>query len=443
QVKVSARFYDDTGFCYAITRIDDATATVQLPAKTRMVVDIDGGVTPYTASAKYDNDPDAPGRLFDLDLSSLPSRTIVITANGSQPGATAVHLTITANRRPASAALPSGSNSPTSNPAAVVQTNSVTKGGSPVFVPQLKLVSETPTTVVVALDTDPATAANTSWTIDGAVEPGTSATVTLNVLQGAPAVQVKADLPGPGNVGNFTGFFRFDMPPAGTTLPEVLAFGVPSDNTHTSPAVDQGPTADWTPSFQGNQGSDAKSTIKALLDTLDPNTSIGIKGYASFETGGPVKHDYNEALAKRRADAFQGLIESIAPGRFTIATSSDMTNWVNQGDPNRNLFWKIEATWPPKPAPGTSTQGNVSRPSATPVKPVPVPDNPTSASPPAPPSWFKKVGAKVRIVKNHFVACEISGKFDIQTATENQLATGGVGHPDVPKFQGLGSQNPA
>ena len=442
QVKVSARFYDDAGFCYAITRIDDATAKVALPDHTRMVVDVDGGLTPYTASAKYDSDPDAPGRLFDLDLSSHPTRTIVITANGSQPGATPVHLTITANRKPASAALPPGSAAPAGSPAAVVQTTSVTRGADTVFSPQFKLVSETPTTAVIALDTDATTAAQTTWTINGVVQPGTSPTATLNVVQGATAVQVKADLPVTPAVSGFTAFFRFDQPP-NTTATQVAEFGLPADNTHTSTAVDEGITSPWTSSIDGVQSTNARKAITPLLNSLDPLTAITVKGYASLEPGGQGKFDYNDALASRRASAFNALIESISPAKFTVTHASDMTNWLNQGDPNRNLFWKIEATWAPKNAPGTSTVGNVSRPSAKPATPVPVPDNPTSANPPAPPSWFKKVGAKLRIVKNHFVACELSGKFDIQTAAESQLASGGVAHQDIPQFQGLGSQNPA
>jgi hypothetical protein len=442
QVKVSARFYDDTGFCYPITRLNDATATVALPDHTRMVVDIDGGLTPYTASAQYDSDPVASGRLFDLDLSSHPTRTILITANGSQPNATPVHLTITANRKPPSAALPPGSAAPASNPAALVQTTSVTKGSDTVFSPQLKLISETPTTVVIALDTDAATAAQTAWTIDGVVQPGTNPTATVTVIQGSPAVQVKADLPVTPAVSGFTAFFRFDQPPNITAV-EVTASGIPADNTHTSPAVDEGITSPWTTSLNGVQSSDAKSAITPLLKPLAALTPITVTGYASFETGGQVKFDYNDALANRRASAFNGLIESIAPGKFKVTPTSDMTNWANQGDPNRNLFWKIVASWPAKDVPGTSTLGNVSRPRAKPPTPVPVPDDPTGANPPAPPSWFKKVGAKLRIVKNHFVACELSGKFDIQTAAENRLATGGVAHHDIPQFQGLGSQNPA
>ena len=449
-VNVSARFYDDAGFCYAITRIDDATATVALPDHTRMVVDIDGGLTPYTASAQYDSDPKAQGRLFDLDLSAHPTRTILITATGSQPGALPVKLTITANRRPASAALPPGSSSPASNPAAVVQTTSVTQGTSTVFAPQLKLVSETPTSVTITLDTDTATAAETTWTIDGSVQFGTNPIVTFDVIQGAPAVQVEADLPEKIGVSGTTAFFRFDQPP-NVDDTQVRAFGIPPGNTNTTPAVDQGISSPWTPSFNGAASSDETSAITPLLNALNDHTPINIVGYASFETGaGQNKFDYNNALALRRAHAFQHLIEnlqtSLNPPKtfdFFPDPSADMTNWPNQGDPNRNLFWKIEATWKPVAAPATTILGNVSRPSATPPTPVPVPDNPTSATPPAPPSWFKKIGAKVRIVRNHFVACEISGKFDIQTAAENQLATGGVAHQDIPQFQGLGSQNPA
>ena len=41
-VKVSARFYDNNGRSYSITKSDDSTATVSIPAHTRMVVDVAG-----------------------------------------------------------------------------------------------------------------------------------------------------------------------------------------------------------------------------------------------------------------------------------------------------------------------------------------------------------------------------------------------------------------
>ena len=74
--------------------------------------------------------------------------------------------------------------------------------------------------------------------------------------------------------------------------------------------------------------------------------------------------------------------------------------------------------------------------------PVPVPDNPQNAPVPNPPNWFKKIDAKLRIVRDQFVACEVSGKFDIQTPTENELATGGVPNQQIPQWGDVGSQNP-
>jgi hypothetical protein len=52
------------------------------------------------------------------------------------------------------------------------------------------------------------------------------------------------------------------------------------------------------------------------------------------------------------------------------------------------------------------------------------------------------MGAKVRIVRNQFVACEVFGKFDIQTPAENQLRQGGVSDANMPALRRLGN-NPA
>src|SRR6185437_8497420 len=47
-VKVSARFYDAKDNYDAITLQEDNNTTVTIPDHTRMVVDIDDGITPYT-----------------------------------------------------------------------------------------------------------------------------------------------------------------------------------------------------------------------------------------------------------------------------------------------------------------------------------------------------------------------------------------------------------
>ncbi len=174
-----------------------------------------------------------------------------------------------------------------------------------------------------------------------------------------------------------------------------------------------------------------------------------MKGYASFEShDNPAitssDYQYNQQLALNRAQGLQALIQQHAG--LTVSAQAEMGGWgPAQGDPTRNVWWKAVAQWPPTNAPSTVITGTVHRDPAQnqPVTPTPVPDNPQNATPPAPPSWFKKIDAKVRIVRDHFVACEVSGKFDIQTPSENQLAAGGVPGAKIPTWGDVGSQNPA
>jgi hypothetical protein len=441
-VKVSARFYDATGRCYSITKSSDGnTATVTIPDHTRMVVDIDGGLTPYTASARIGGAADAPGRLFDVDFGSDTSLTVVITATGSQPGATPTTLTITAARQPDAAPAPPGSSSSstTDNPAVSVQTTSITQGTSSVTVPQLKLVSQTSSQATIALDTDPTTAAQTHWTING-TDSGVSAVITVDCAPGA-TVQVTAGLLGSTGVSSFTAYYRFDHPKPYVDDP--VAYATIPDNTHDVPAADEGLTTPWP------SGNDAATALNPLLNVLPDGTQITVTGYASFENGdnpSPSGNDwqYNNRLAANRATGLQGIIQRFQGKTFQFpATAADMSGWTSQGDPTRKIWWKAVASWPPQSTPGTTTTGTVSRRTAQPSTPVPVPDNPHDATPPPPPSWFKKIDAKVRIVRDHFVACEVSGKFDIQTPSENQLAQGGVSNAQIPQWGDVGSQNPA
>ena len=441
-VTVSARFYDAKQRCYGITKSPDGqTATVAIPDHTKMVIDIDGGLTPYTASAQIGGNPDSPGRLFDVSFGTDTTLTIVISATGAQPGATPTKLTITANLKPASAPPPSGTAPAPDNPAVTVETTSVTQNGLTVQEPQLTLISQTSSQATIALDTDQATAANTQWTMNG-TPAGTSPNLTVDCGPGL-TVDVTATLPGAPGVGTFTAYYRFDHPKPNVDDPASYA-AIPG-NTNTAPAADEGLTSPWP------SGSDAATALYPLLKDLPANTAITVKGYASYEAGDQTTTSsndwqYNNQLATNRATGLQAIIGKFPDTTFTNVTAApDMSNWPSQGPGlgTRETFWKAVATWPPQPAPGTVTAGTVSRPAEQPPQPAPVPDNPQDASPPPPPSWFKKVDAKVRIVRDHFVACEVSGKFDIQTPSENQLASGGVPNAQIPQWGDVGSQNPA
>lgn len=437
---LSARFYDDVGRFYGITKTSETTAIVALPDHVRMVVDIDGGLTPYMTNVAFDNDLPKSGRLFEFDLRPEPTHKIVISVEDSRKPIATGTLTITANRRPSSAAELQGSQPVvTSPPPAEVQTTSIVKGGSPVQEPKLLLVEETPNSATISLDPeDP----DTHWTIDGNYEEyGPRCIVSLPP---GSSLQVKAELPGSQGIDEFTAYYRFDRPSPGDNN-ATKAFAIIPDNTHTTPAPDQGTNSPWPP------GSDAGSALAPLLEALPPGTNIVIKGYASFESEkGETTRVYNTDLARRRAIGLQAIIENEKPDKdftFVPDPDADMSNWRGQGDPGRNLFWKAVASWPPESVPGTVTTGTVLRRPAQTTGTnttilVPVPDNPSEDTPPAPPIWFKRLGAKVRIVRDQFVACEVFGKFDINTAAESLLQQGKVPEDKMPALSGMG-ENPA
>jgi large repetitive protein len=439
-VTVSARFYDAAGRSYGITKsADGKTATVTIPQKTRIAVDIDGGLTPYTSKVTIGSQAEQQGRLFDVDFGSNTTLTIVIKATGSQPNAAETTLTITAALKTASALPPAGTTNSPENPAVTVQTTSITQGGNTVSAPALKLVSQTSAQATIAVDTDPATPVQTHWTVNG-VDKGTSATLTVDCAQGV-TVNVQADLPGAQNQTTFTAYYRFDHPSPPPHPEDPAAYTADPNNTHTTPAPDQGTTTGWV------GGSDVLSALTPILDKVPAGSAITVNGYASFESHddastGSSDYNYNNQLALNRAQGLEAIIQRYTAKSFSITPQADMSSWQNQGDPTRNLWWKAVATFPSVNAPNTTITGTVSRPAANPSQPTPVPDNPQNAPVPKPPSWFKKIDAKVRIVRDHFVACEISGKFDIQTATEKQLAQGQVPQGDMPQWKKVGN-NPA
>jgi hypothetical protein len=447
KLHLRARFYDDAGGYLPLTTSDDTTASVALPEKSRVVVDVDGGLTPYNVTAQFDTDAPQTGRVFDVDLSSTATKTIKVNAADASATPAKATLTITANRRSSSASAPAGSSSTAAAPAAEVSTTSVTQGGKTVEAPRLRLVSETPSSATIALDADPPPSAH--WTVDGA-DRGTSTTLTVDLSQGA-SVNVQGEITGSTPVSEFTAFYHFDHPTPSADQGRAEALN--PDNTHTTPAADTALTSQWRaqiPSQCGVSSNFGDSTVASalgpVLAALPAGTAITIKGFSSFETGGGNALQYNTALAQRRALGLEAIIASLAAGKnfetSSTPPSADMSNWPAQGDPNRSCFWRATASWAPQALAGTITIGTVSRGTAKPTTPQPVPDNPTAATPPAKPSWFKQMGAKVRIVRNQFVACEIFGKFDIQTASERQLAAGGVSNANMPALRRLGS-NPA
>lgn len=444
-LKLGARFYDADGRGYGITRASDTTATAQLPVRTRMVIDVEGGRTPFTVTAAFDGGVAQAGREFDVDLGTQTTRLIEIHATDTSAPAKSADLAIQVSRRPSIAAPPAGSQTQPAAPAVELQTTSITQGGTPVLAPRLRLVTETPATATIALDVDPSRAAFTQWTVNGN-PAGTSATLTVDVAPGT-QVTVRAELPGVAGVANFTGYYRFDRPDPGTDT-ATRSYALDPENTHTEPSPDEGTTSPWM------GGTDVASALRPVLQSLPDGTAITIKGFASYEgDSSQQKVTYNTDLARRRALGLRAIVEqlqtepSLSSKHFTLSHAPDMTNWTNQGFPDvstRRIWWKAVASWPPSSTAGTITEGLVKRaPVEQPSGPPPTikVEDPPPATPPSPPSWFRMLGCKVRIVRNTFVACEVFGKFDIQTAAENRLA-GNIGaNPQLAAGRPLGANN--
>lgn len=447
-LKLNARFYDLDGRQYGGTPKDGKVA-VQLPSKTRMVVDIEGGRTPFTSSVKFDGGAAQNGREFDVDLSAQATRTIDITVSDTSSPVKNAQLTVTASRRPAQLPPAPGTTPDPQPPAAEIQTTSMTRGGTPVNEPRLRIRSGTDTGSSVEVElavNDPLVAAQTQWTVNGAPR-GASASVLIDLPPGANA-SVQAQLPGVPGVTNFTAYYRFDHPEPGTDT-ATKNYATDSKNTRTEPAPDEGATSVWS------AGTDSFSALRPILQALRNGTKIKILGYASFEGAG---HDtesdvtYNTDLALRRAKGLRAIIDkleqepSLQGKNFDIEEpKADMSQWTNQGPSLevRRHFWKAIASWPPANPPGTVTQGTVSR-KAVEKPQVPPPiivKDPPPPAPPQPPRWFRTLGAKVRIVRNTFVACEVFGKFDIQTSAEDRLQ-GNLQGQSLPQGRPLGS-NPA
>jgi large repetitive protein len=436
-LKLGARFYDADQRGYGLVRTSETTGTVSLPERSRMVVDVEGGRTPMTTSVTVQGNPAQNNRVVDIDLSSAAERTITINVTDTSSPQRTGTLTIAATRRPAPIIIP-GVTSLGPVPAAVLTTTSITQGTASPQQPRLILVAETPSTATIALDLPPARQAQTQWTIDGTPR-GTSATLTVDLPPGTDAA-IRAELPGEAAVNNFTGYFRFDQPPYRVgdrvqTDDDTRNFARQPDNTHTTEAGDEGTTASWL------GGSEVRSALLPLLQGLPTGTAITVEGFASYEGPPPPNTDnskrtYNEDLSRRRALGLRTVIEDLIAvpsnglqGRnLTVSHAPNMTNWQNQGFPQvetRRIWWKAVAKWNNNSSPdGIVVQGTLHRDAQTSSTTDPVivdPPPPENQQPPPPPRWFRQMGGKVRIVRNQFVACEVTAKIDVQTAAEDRL----------------------
>ncbi|MBN1237710.1 MAG: hypothetical protein JXB36_04365, partial [Gammaproteobacteria bacterium] len=431
---LGARFFDRDGRAIGITRLTDSTAEVRLPATTRMVIDVVGGRAPYATSANFDGS-DHAGLVHDIGLASSTQKTITITATDASAPQKSRSLTITASRREQQAVQPPPG-AGASPEGATIETTSITIDGVPQTAPRLRLVSDDRASVVVGVER-PAPEPNTDWEVEGGAA-GTSATVTVP-LAGGETKTVQAVLPGE-SFTELVGYFRFDQPPKN----DPIVYSLDPGNTSAEQATDPSTGAPWKPPARP-----FLNAYRPILSRIAPKT-ITIEGTASFD-GDPEKAGYNYLLSRRRAEGLGALINNdTALAGFTVTAEPPpiaagsappggwTTTWMAQGAP-RERWWKATISGFSVNLPGPVIEGEVRRPAApeTPSTP-PTRDDPPDTPPP--PDWFRSARLKVRIVRDQFVALQLSGSIDFETAVEGSLRN--QGGTEFPSIRGIGN-NPA
>lgn len=428
-LKLGARFFDDQGRAIGITRLTATTAEVRVPASSRMVIDVVGGRAPYTTIAQFD-DSDHAGVIHELSTTAA-GKTVVVQASDTSSPPKSLALTISVRLREAQVVeLPPNVVSDTP---ATITTHQMTLGGVDVSAPELELRADSGDQVTIGLR-GVFSGKAPSWEVEGAgAGSAFSVTVPLQNDQNANLVAtITGDV-----INQINGYFRFDEPP----LDNHLTFAEDEDNSSAEEAIDPSLNADFKPP--------ARKFLNAWRDTLariDPPT-ITIEGRASFE-GDPLKATYNHLLSRRRAEGLAALIKKRSGlPEFTVnllpppggqPDPAWTMEWQTHGEP-REQWWRAEIRDFSVNEPDLVVEGVVSRPPAPETPEIPPPTDIPPQTPPSA-SWFRHAQLKVRIVQNQFVAVELSGSVDFETALEESINTSGA--VSVPSLEGLGN-NPS
>lgn len=442
---LSARF-SGSGGSIGITPIDSTHAESIVPARTTMVVDVSGRRPPYITEISTDGGTTfVPERVMDLDLTSTPTMTVVVRAS-AQGDASPTTLTITLRRRdttgtsgtpPAAGAIPD---------ARVTASTSV-RGGQPATGPAMEIATQTTSRVSLRLADNSAA----TWTVDGAAQPG-SATATLTIDLGPGQTrQVVASVPGTSTIAPI--FFHFDEPDAVANDSQLDTYAGNGSMTNTAESVDDTIQHGWT----GGTSIRLSSEHREAAQALPTGSPVVIVGHASWEANAcspsdpDCKASYNLALSRRRARVAQALYaELAAPNSPTFVLEPkghSIARPLQQSDPTNNPrrhWWRAELKNPVTIG-GVETTATIARgsPPTTPgTEPTPGPADPPPATPTRP-DFLRSIGAKVRIIRDQFIAVELHGEIDVDTAAEQTMRERVPNPSDVPAFQGLGHQNPA
>lgn len=424
---LSARFVDAQGRSFGITPAGQGFATASAPALSTMIVDVLGGRPPYTIGVSIDDVSVGEGRTHAIDLSGETERTVQITVGdtGTAPDST---LTIRVGHYAPTIITHAGQ----VKSARITEQESL-RAGEAVASPEVYIFNQSETSVTLGLrpvlgvtDWTPETTQPENDGVDPGVTEGPRVTFDLGPDQ-SQAVSVTVTQAGAAP-DPMPCYFRFDRPEPGA--PNFTEYVANLEHSHSTPAMNQEEGSDFLAG-----GQEFIDAYRNVLDALLPGTLLEIVGTASFEGNDSLtKSRHNYRLSRNRALALWQLIESAYPSVFSydIDPAEDLED-VPGLDPrgldwwdtwkgnvaNPNTHWRATLTLPAIMPPVTTTTATIERPPSAPEEIVVVHDTPPAD--PEPPSWFRSITAKVRIVQDSFVALEISGEVDFQTATEDQL----------------------
>ncbi|MEM8842445.1 MAG: hypothetical protein AAGD47_11785, partial [Pseudomonadota bacterium] len=436
ELTLSARFVDSEGRAYAITPTGPGTATAGIPPQCRLIVDITGGRPPYTTTVDLGaGGGAAPGRVHDVSLTGAASREITINVTDTSGVPIEGELVITVNHHQPQIIVTQGTSRD-----AVIQSQQTLREGQPVDLPEVYIASQTSTHVTLALRPARGQAVWSPEGLPSTTNGPTAATYELGSNQTLD-ISVTVTQP-PADQEPLDAFFHFNKPEVGGN--NFDGYVSNPDHSRTAPAIDQGPNSGWT------GGDPVVAGYSDILDSVPPGSTITIEGVASHEgdsSNQKARHNYR--LSQNRANAFRKLIEDAYPTQFSYSIEPSVpvdtlsnaelvatpwyAGWLTHGA-NRNMHWRATADLPMLAVPATVTTATVHRPPGDPGSITVIPEEPPTD--PAPPDWFRSIAVKVRIVQNTFVALEISGEVDFQTAAEEQMREGAVNAGESPNAVG-------
>ena len=435
---VQVRIYDATGRAYDVvtTGVGSAnghhTAVVSLPADTTAVVDVQNAQPPYAVQVQVNGTPaTVTNQRAPVHITS--AGTITIHVSDSKPGTSQTFdLDITTNPLVSST---TGTGGPGAGTVTMTPAVASSNGHSTV------IASQTTDTVTLTLaPPDPAL----TLTANGTSVPVNNGQAVVSVAHASTSpVAISATWPGAAaGARTVSAYYHFDEPsrehdPNGNQ-PTATGYVLNRANTGNSPDP-------WVVNFQSPDNND----LARFVHDISSGTTITINAYASYESPDP-QTDYNQRLSERRAVGLQDILTSYlstaAPGVTPSYTPAGQGNTQAINDFNSDQanyhpakYWRADASYAAPADTGVAVTAILQR-SATP------PNNGVMDPPPgrvSRPDFFRRIAVIVRISQNTFIALEVKGEVDFQTAAEDRLQAGGrsTGHTDDPGFGDSSSPN--